>query len=84
MRLQTRFILITRCGLCIPIDDDDKFTPTKHLTPPPHHSSSRPAYCDFSYSIFFFRVNPFSYSIFFFVAGPTAADLGLEVEVTAK
>jgi len=23
-------------------DDDDKFTPTKHLTPPPHHSS-RPA-----------------------------------------
>jgi len=23
--------------------DDDKFTPTKHLTPPPHHSSSRPA-----------------------------------------
>ena len=22
--------------------DDDKFTPTKHLTPPPHHSS-RPA-----------------------------------------
>jgi len=25
-----------------PIDDDDKFTPTKHLTPPPHHSS-RPA-----------------------------------------
>jgi len=24
------------------IDDDDKFTPTKHLTPPPHHSS-RPA-----------------------------------------
>jgi len=22
--------------------DDDKFTPTKHLTPPPHHSSSRP------------------------------------------
>jgi len=24
-------------------DDDDKFTPTKHLTPPPHHSSSRPA-----------------------------------------
>ena len=25
------------------IPDDDKFTPTKHLTPPPHHSSSRPA-----------------------------------------
>jgi len=24
-------------------DDDNKFTPTKHLTPPPHHSSSRPA-----------------------------------------
>ena len=24
------------------IDMDDKFTPTKHLTPPPHHSS-RPA-----------------------------------------
>jgi len=23
-------------------DDDDKFTPTKHLTPPPHNSS-RPA-----------------------------------------
>jgi len=23
--------------------NDDKFTPTKHLTPPPHHSSSRPA-----------------------------------------
>jgi len=22
-------------------DDDDKFTPTKHLTPPPRHSSSR-------------------------------------------
>jgi len=24
------------------LSDDDKFTPTKHLTPPPHHSS-RPA-----------------------------------------
>jgi len=27
---------------CFVLDDDDKFTPTKHLTPPPHHSS-RPA-----------------------------------------
>jgi len=26
-----------------PKTDDDKFTPTKHLTPPPNHSSSRPA-----------------------------------------
>ena len=24
------------------VDDDDKFTPTKHPTPPPHHSN-RPA-----------------------------------------
>jgi len=28
--------------MVLPKDDDDKFTPTKHLTPPPHHSS-RPA-----------------------------------------
>jgi len=29
-------------GCCNVVRDDDKFTPTKHLTPPPHHSS-RPA-----------------------------------------
>jgi len=27
---------------CLGLHDDDQFTPTKHLTPPPHHSS-RPA-----------------------------------------
>ena len=32
-----------RCATVqLDFDDDDKFTPTKHITPPPHHSS-RPA-----------------------------------------
>jgi len=36
---------ITRSPLHLHLkeDDDDKFTPTKHLTPPPRYSSSRPA-----------------------------------------
>ena len=45
----------------------DKFTPTKHLTPPPHHSS-RPAaaYTDtetpYTYIYIRFLTNPTSYS----------------------
>jgi len=38
-RLKQRAVVANYASL---EDDDDKFTPTKHLTPPPHHSS-RPA-----------------------------------------
>ena len=34
----------TQLSTSTPLDDDGKFTPTKHPTPPPHtHHSSRPA-----------------------------------------
>ena len=41
---QTRPISSVNALICsfVSVADDDKFTPTKHLTPPPHHSS-RPA-----------------------------------------
>ena len=37
------YVCVCRCVYLYPPPDDDKFTPTKHLTPPPRHSSSRPA-----------------------------------------
>ena len=43
LHLYVSFPEASPCRHYARVNDDDKFTPTKHLTPPPHHSSSRSA-----------------------------------------